>query len=255
MNEYSIVKSCEKDQNGHIKNWPKHVELAAFADRITVSSVTGYSPYYLLHGTHPLLPFDLVEATFMVEGFQSGISTEELLALRIRQLQRHPEDLNKAANALKQARFRSKQQFEKRYWHKLQRNIYNEGQLVLIRNSRLEATVAKFKTEPRYLGPYEVIRRTKRGTYILKELDGAEHAEHYAAFRLIPYVTRRDIEFQDLMTPVNEDRDSEYQDYDPNDPYEQDNNLYDSNEEEEIDINQENEIIEDESDDSIEDSS
>ncbi|PBK61975.1 hypothetical protein ARMSODRAFT_849402, partial [Armillaria solidipes] len=82
----AIVKACPKQRNGKIKNWHKYIDIAVFADRVTTSSVTGYTPYYLLHGVEPLLPMDLIEATFMVEGFQSGISTEELLALRIRQL-------------------------------------------------------------------------------------------------------------------------------------------------------------------------
>ena len=173
----AIVKTSEKDKNGTAKNWHKHVDLAVFADRITVSSVTGYSPYYLLHGTHPLLPFDLSELTYMVDGFYSGISESDLLALRIRQLHRHKEDLDKAANYLRRARFRSKQQFEKRYKHRLQKRIYEPGELVIVRNTRLEMTITKFKIEPRYIGPYEVIKRTSKGNYILKELDGTEHAE------------------------------------------------------------------------------
>jgi hypothetical protein len=126
----------------------------------------------------------------MVEGFQSGLSTSELLALRIRQLERHPKDINKAASTLKQAHFQSKLQFERRFRKCLQKNNYEPGELVLVRNSRLESTVGKFKTEPRYLGPFEVMRRTERGTYVLKELDGVEHAEHYAAFRILPYIQR-----------------------------------------------------------------
>ena len=57
------------------------IDAAVFADRVTISGVTGYSPYFLLHGVEPLLPFDLAEATFMVEGFQSGMETSDLLAL------------------------------------------------------------------------------------------------------------------------------------------------------------------------------
>jgi len=128
----AIVKTSKKERNGQIKNWHQHVELAAFADRITVSSVTGYSPYYLLHGTHPLLPFDLSEATFMIDGYKSGLSTAELLALRIQQLHRHSADLAKAARTLKHARFKSKLQFEKRYHHKLQKGNYLPGSLVLV---------------------------------------------------------------------------------------------------------------------------
>ncbi|PBK62591.1 hypothetical protein ARMSODRAFT_990448 [Armillaria solidipes] len=170
----AIVKACPKQRNGKIKNWHKYIDIAVFADRVTTSSVTGYTPYYLLHGVEPLLPMDLIEATFMVEGFQSGISTEELLALRIRQLSRHPDDLNHAAEMLKQARIQSQ---------------YKPGELVLVQNSRLEMTVNRFKTDPRYLGPYEVVRRTYGGAYKLRELDGTVISRSVAAFRLLPYVT------------------------------------------------------------------
>jgi hypothetical protein len=36
------------------------------------SRVTGFSVFYLVHGVHPVLPFDLVQATFMMEGFRSN---------------------------------------------------------------------------------------------------------------------------------------------------------------------------------------
>jgi hypothetical protein len=233
----AIVKTCQKDKNGQIKKWHQHVELAAFADRITVSSVTGYSPYYLLHGTHPLLPFDLAEATCMIDGYQSGLSTSDLLSLRIQQLHRHPSDLAKAAKALKQARLRSKQQFEKRYHHRLQKTNHQTGELVLVRNSRLEATVAKFKTEPRYLGPFEVVNRTTRGNYILKELDGTQHAEQYAAFRIIPYIKRTDPQFQDLLMPSDDDMDSKMDE----DASDQDQMHDDDDEDEGIDQSQDDE--------------
>ena len=189
----AIVRSCAKDSEGKIKNWHQHVEAAVFADRVTVSSVTGYSPYYLLHGTHPVLPFDLFEATFLVEGFRSGMSTSELLALRIRQLQKHDSDIQRAAEVLKKVRLRSKEQFNRRYAKRLQKSDYPQGALVLVRNSALEMTVTKFKTDPRYVGPFEVASRTSRGNYILKELDGTLHSGPYAAFRLISYIQRDDL--------------------------------------------------------------
>ena len=75
----AIVKACE----GNIDLWPNIVAMAFFADRVSTSSVTGFSAYYLLHGTHPILPFDLTEASFMVNGFATNMSTSDLLALRI----------------------------------------------------------------------------------------------------------------------------------------------------------------------------
>ena len=186
----AIVKSCLKDSEGKALQWNRQVDAAVFADRVTVNSVTGYSPYYLLHGVHPLLPFDLFEATFLVEGFYSGMSTSELLALRIRQLQKHDSDIEKAAEMLHKLRLKSKEQFNHRYQKRLQKSEYEKGSLVLVRNTRLEMSLNKFKLDPRYLGPYEVVQQTARGNYILKEPDGAIHMEPYAAFRLISYVTR-----------------------------------------------------------------
>jgi hypothetical protein len=200
----AIVKSCRKDAEGKALNWPSQISQAVFADRITINSVTGYSPYYLLHGLHPLLPFDLFEATFLVEGFHSGMQTSDLLALRIRQLQKHNRDLEQASQVLRLSRLRSKEQFNRRFAKRLQKPSYPEGSLVLVRNNRHEDTLNKFKLYPRYLGPFEVVRKTAGGSYILKELDGALHQTHYAAFRLISYINRND---PILQEPCDEDED------------------------------------------------
>jgi hypothetical protein len=188
----AMIKSCEKSSDGSAKNWHTKVNRAMFADRITTSSVTGYSPYYLLHGIHPVLPFDLFEATFLIEDWRSDISTSELLALRIRQLEKHSNDLERASEILKKARLRSKEQFNRRYAKRLQKSYYAPGTLVLVRNVRFEQHLNHFKINPRYLGPYVVVRKTNRGAYILKELDGTILKQTIAAFRLISYVTRDD---------------------------------------------------------------
>ena len=73
----AIVKSCK----GDFSQWPNKLPEAVFADRITISRVTGFSPYQLLHATEPLLPMDLVEATFLVENICAKISTSDLLVL------------------------------------------------------------------------------------------------------------------------------------------------------------------------------
>jgi transposase InsO family protein len=180
-----LVKACE----GDLKQWPLKLANAVFADRITTSSVTGYSPYYLLYGEHPMLPFDITEATFMMEGYRAKISTAELLALRIRQLDKRPEDIARAAASLKKHRFASKEQFEKKYHKFIVTRHYEPGELVLMRNTRIEKNLDR-KASPRYIGPFIVERRTTRGTYVLQELDGTFMASHIAAFRLAPYLAR-----------------------------------------------------------------
>ncbi len=60
-------------------------------------------------------------------------------------------------------------------------------------------TVNHFKTNPRYLGPYEVVWKTTGGTYKLQELDGAIFDKNIAAFWLLPYVTRGSPDFYTLF--------------------------------------------------------
>lgn len=210
----AIVKACK----GHLDRWPSKVPMAFFADRISTSVSTGFSAFYLLHGVHPVLPFDLAEASFMVEGFTSGMSTSDLLALRIRQLERRPDDIQQAAETLKKARFRSKAQFERKFHRKLNRDIYQKGDLVLVRNTEIEKHLSR-KHKPRYLGPYEIDRQTQGGSYVLKEMDGTILRQGIAAFRLYPYIDRNspllshllDDEFSDDSDNVNlEDSDFEY---------------------------------------------
>ncbi|RDX40918.1 hypothetical protein OH76DRAFT_1326605, partial [Lentinus brumalis] len=181
----AILKDC-KDQP---KRWPEKVPLAFFADRVTTRHSTGFSPFYLLHGTHPILPFDLTEATFMISGYRAGLSSTDLLTLRMRQLDKRPADLEKASEAILRSRLASKAQFEKRFQHRLRRLPIRQGSLVLIRNSARDAGLDA-KYAPRYSGPYMVHRQTKAGTYVLKELDGTHMRQSFASFRLLPYHPR-----------------------------------------------------------------
>lgn len=194
----AIVKACK----GKLQNWPDMVPIAFFADRIATSEATGYSAYYLLHGVDPVLPFDLTESTFMTSGFTSGMSSVDLLALRIQQLQRHPADIAQAAETLRNARFRSKAQFEKRFFKRLNRSTFDKGDLVLVRNTAIEKELNR-KTKPRYNGPFEIRNQTPQGSYKLRELNGVQMRRGVVAFRLLPYITRMDLA---ALSPSEEDK-------------------------------------------------
>ncbi|EIN03402.1 hypothetical protein PUNSTDRAFT_78221 [Punctularia strigosozonata HHB-11173 SS5] len=183
----AILKSCEGDP----KRWPDKVHHAFFADKCLARRATGFSPFYLLHGVDPVLPFDLAEATFLVEGFRQEMPTAQLLALRIRQLEKRPEDIQKAAMSITKSRFQAKWRWEKHFARRfLPEGTIQPGTLVLVRNTRIEKHLNK-KQYPRYSGPYEVYRQTKQGSYVLKELDGTIDRRAKAAFRIMPYIQRR----------------------------------------------------------------
>ena len=174
--------------------WPRYLQAAIFADRITTRRATGYSPFYLMHGTHPLLPCDLADATFLAPEFRSGMTDGELLAARMKQLAKMPQDLIRARNILAKSRFRSKEAYEKKFARRLRRTKYHAGDLVLIRDVAPEKGVSVHrKTRYRYMGPYEVARETQGGSYELKELNGVPLARAIAAYRLIPYVARQQL--------------------------------------------------------------
>lgn len=181
----SLLKLCADKPS----KWPELVAHAFWADRVTFRRATGFSPYRLLYGVDPVLPFDLAEATYLVSGFTAGLSSSDLLALRIRQLQKRDSDMASAAATIRDSRLRSKAQFEKHFARRLRTTEFAPDSLVLVRNVRRDSE-ASGKFSPRYAGPYQVIRRTRNGAYLLKELDGTPSRQPFAAFRIVPYFSR-----------------------------------------------------------------
>ena len=53
---YAVREALVKAYKGNIHLWPNKLRMALFADNITVRRSTGYSAYFLLHGTNPILP-------------------------------------------------------------------------------------------------------------------------------------------------------------------------------------------------------
>ncbi|KIP01321.1 hypothetical protein PHLGIDRAFT_80719 [Phlebiopsis gigantea 11061_1 CR5-6] len=189
----AIVKACE----GQLNRWPEHVHHAFFADRVTIRRATGVSPFYLLHGVHPVLPLDLTEATLLVDKFTGHMSTADLLAARMQQLEKRPQDIEAAAKVLRQNRFKSKEDFEQRYRTRLTKGSYTPGTLVLVRNKAIETSHSR-KHLPRYCGPYQVVRQTLQGSYVISELDRSVAQHGIAANRLIPYISRTNSQLPQL---------------------------------------------------------
>src|SRR5258708_26662097 len=82
----TYLEAIWKVLQGETNQCPSKLGYTLWAYRIMVKTNTGYSPYYLLYGQHPLLLFAVVDRTFHVLEWQMVTNTAELLALRIQQL-------------------------------------------------------------------------------------------------------------------------------------------------------------------------
>jgi hypothetical protein len=181
----SIVKAC----GGDISKWPTVTPHAFWADRATTRKSTGHTPFFMAHGIEPILPFDITLATFLVPDIARPLSTVDLLAIRTRQLQKRPDDLEAIHDQIVKSRFDSVRQFERTYENTIRDYNFLPGALVLVRNSSIETDLGR-KSKPRYVGPMIVVRRSTNGAYRLAELDGAVSKLRFAAFRIVPYHAR-----------------------------------------------------------------
>ncbi|KAF9536908.1 hypothetical protein CPC08DRAFT_651937 [Agrocybe pediades] len=169
-----------------------------WAERVTIQRSTGYSPYYIAHGVDPLFPFDIYESTFMDPDQYEVKTTQELITQRAVLLQKRPEELDRVAEMVHTSRVKQAEYFKQANEDKLRMKDFDQGDLVLLRNSPTENSLDK-KTKPRYIGPYIIIRKTKEGSYICAEMDRTVSLKHFAAFRLRDYHPRQKITIPDNL--------------------------------------------------------
>ena len=152
----------------------------------------GCSPYFAVTGSHPLLPLDISEATYLQPPPDSILSTTDLIARRAIALQKRSTDLETLYSKVYSARLEAAKRFEQVHQKTVKDYNFARGDLVLLQNSQIEKALNR-KMRPRYLGPLIVIDRNYGGAYILCELDGSVLHRPVAAFRLLPYLARKSI--------------------------------------------------------------
>ena len=145
----TILKACK----GNYSCWPMFAPFAFWADCATTHKSTGFSPYYMVHGVKPILPFDLVMAIFLVPDLTTLLSTEDLLIAHAHQLQKHLANLAAIHNCITTSHFASARRFKKQHANMIHNFNFTLGTLVLVCSTSSDMD----KTRPRYYGPMVIL--------------------------------------------------------------------------------------------------
>ena len=192
-----LREALAKATGDNLSQWRFFVPHVAWSERITVRKKFGCSPYFMVTGSHPIIPLDVLEATWLVELPDRTLSTEELIGYRAQALFKHQAHLLAMRERVTEEKRKRVLQYEKDHLNRITTRKFKPGDLVLMRNTRVEDTLGR-KMWPRYLGPLIVIKQHKKsGAYILAEMDGATLHQPVAEFRIIPYHARKSIQLPD----------------------------------------------------------
>jgi hypothetical protein len=101
---FDVRQAIFKAADGNMSKWHSVVYSVFWADRVTVRRRMGCSPYFTATGTHPLLPLDISEATYLLPPPEPILSTTELIARRAVALQKRREHLSHLHSAVLEAR-------------------------------------------------------------------------------------------------------------------------------------------------------
>jgi hypothetical protein len=194
---FDVRQALYKAVDGVQSQWSKAAYSIFWADRITVRRRMGCSPYFAATGTHPILPLDIAEATYLLPPPTELLSTTDLIATRAIALQKRKSHLSALQSKVMAARVQAAIRFEREHAATIRDFDFQRGDLVLIRNTAIEKALNR-KMRSRYLGPLVVISRNRGRAYILCELNGSVFDRPVAAFRVIPYFARKAIALPDL---------------------------------------------------------
>lgn len=138
----------------HQDNWDTLLPMLEFAHNNTVSSTTGYSPFFLNTGQHPVTPL-----TYEVKA-QTQIN--DAAATLIEQLY---DSLSNAHTAIDKAQLSQKKYADQ---HRRDFEQFQENDLVLLSTDHLRTPGRAPKLLPRRIGPFRIVKALSKLNYELE---------------------------------------------------------------------------------------
>jgi hypothetical protein len=201
---FDVRQALFKASDGEEHKWSQAAQSVFWSERVTPRKRMGCSPYFAVTGTHPLLPFDIVEANYLLPPLDSLILTTDLIACRAVALQKRQDDLVRLRDRVHKERNHAAIRFEQNHATTICNFNFKSSNLILIRNTAIEKALNK-KMHPQYFGPMVVVSRNRGGTYIICDLDGTLAHAPIVAFRVVPYIRKMSLVLKNslfvLFTP------------------------------------------------------
>ena len=153
----SVMSIIKKLLNGTNQFWPLFTNFAQYSFNLKIASLTGSSPFSLMFGRTPTPMAD-----------HSG---SEPQPVDLQDWKRHQEKILSLIYPAVATRVLDKknkmiQQLDRHRKQLLESSI-PAGTTVMLKDP-----IRQNKFEPKYVGPYHVVRRTRNGTYLLKDAAG-----------------------------------------------------------------------------------
>ena len=146
------VIRCSLDQEKRIKDWDLVLPTIEFVVNSSVNKSIGYSPFFLMHGYHPVSPVELIR------------DREDSKLENVNEfLNRMNDTWNKAKQNMNQAQERMKT-YEDRRRHKMN---FEENDKVLLNTQNLRFKNVPAKLRQRYIGPFKIVEKISESAYRL----------------------------------------------------------------------------------------
>ncbi|KAK6218688.1 putative gag-pol poly protein [Colletotrichum tabaci] len=159
------------------------LHTALFADRTSVRSATGYSPFYLNHGYDPVTPIETLTRTWRILDWDSVRTPEQELAMRIRAFAQLDEDRENAVIALTEKRRAAAEGFNYRNANRTRSDRLDIGDMVLVFDATNGDTTSRAYTRSMaHLDAIEKalekVRKTFNFEVALPQMDPAKRDEY-----------------------------------------------------------------------------
>jgi hypothetical protein len=121
-----------KAADGNQNKWSQVAYSVFWSERIMIRKRMGCSPFYAATGIHPILPFDIVEANYLLPPPDSLLSTTDLVARQVIALQKRADDLTLLCACVHNHHNCTAIKFEKEHSATICNFDFKAGALVLI---------------------------------------------------------------------------------------------------------------------------